>query len=844
MKYTIYIAAKKNCRVSFCFFRCFLLQSDCGPIDGLYPLTAKARAFVISDEGGEGAFQSYIEVRFEGEKKGFTFIPKDVFAGDAIFSSYLGIAVTREDVPHDYEIVARNVAERRLKTRVCRVEETPETTLAQADKLTWHRCPTFLTVPGNVQLFEIGFRGFPIEEKQHMDLYDYVVPRMNWDRLDFGNGAERVVYRYLLGRGMGCKTRLRRSLYKGYIPVLRANLDDGGIRYSAEYFADTLFGRLDENKGTHYLEADFHSAGHMLTERQEEERLRLPQEKEEDMPLLRMRITMRNKSSVPKYAFLRLPHINTPVMSESDTLTQKFENGFGFFGDKVYMTAFSEGRPVDNIEVAYLLPPEGKKEIDIVLFFKPICAELAKRSFDLFHVRKRLAIQRWQNLLGRLGEWHLPERRIDEAVKAGFLQLRASCFGSKNSDVFAPCVGVYSPIATESIAVVEVLSSFGAVDFAKKCVNYFYAKQHEDGFIQNMTNYMAETGGALYLTGRIFRESNDTVWLESLRKNICSAVTYLAEWMARNEEGGRIGYGMLDGQIADPKDPYRAYSLNALACAGLFESSKLLNALNDPMAEQAERLAQKLTAAVRAAYAESEIRAVLVPLENGEWAPLPAPWAEERTGCCLHLNGGSCVTHASAVSKDSLLSGAILFVFGILSETGEEAKNFIAVQTDLFADHMTYFSQPYYNVVPYLNLYRGERHSFLREYYTAFATMCDRETYSFWEHYFLATPHKTAEQGAFLLRTRMMLYYERENKLYLLSGIPHAWLQEGKRIYIEKAVCGFGTFSLGVQAEKECVSVKIECEWSSKGKVDIIWQLPGKKVLSTSLSSGNYSFSF
>lgn len=843
MRYTIHIASEQTQKAYLRFFRCLPEPSACSQADASYLLTESGSSFVICDEGGEGAYQSYIEVRTE-DGKGFTFKPRDVFCGETIFSSCLKIAITGDRPPHDYQSIKRRVAARKFETQVCREEQSEEATLRQAERLCGRKCPTFLTVPGNARLFEVGFRGFPIEEKQHMELYDYIIPRINWDRCDFGEGAERVVYRYLLGRGMGCRTRLRRSLYRKILPILKAELADGGVVYSAEYFVDTLHENIDENKGTHYLEADFHSAAHVLTHEQEAERRCIAKESEEEMPFLRMQITVKNVCDVAKYAFIRLPQINTPVMAESNTLPQKFENGRGIFCEKVYMMAFSDGCVAENQEVAYLLPPQGKKTVDILLFFVPVSAEMAEKAVADFQKRKVKAAKVWQKMLGSLKNWHLPEKKIDQAIKAGFLQLRASCFGEKDSDVIAPCIGVYSPIATESISVVEVLSSFGAADFAKKCVNYFYRKQHGDGFIQNMVNYMAETGGTLYLTGRIYRETRDKQWLEALRKNICAAVTYIERWIQRNQEERHGGKGMLDGQVADPKDPYRAYSLNALACAGLREAAELLHVLSDPLEKTARLLAENLQDSIKRAYSESEIRAVLVPLENGEWVPLLAPWAEDRSGCCLHLNGGSAVTHASAVLKDSLLSGGLVFVLGLLPATGKQADDFVYLQTDMFSDCLTDFSQPYYNVVPYLNLYRGERNSFLREYYTAFSTMSDRETYSFWEHYFLATPHKTSEQAAFLLRSRMMLYYERSDFLYFLSGVPRNWLLPGKRIYLENAVCAFGNFSLEIRSLQDSFSVEISCRWFTEQAVQAVWRFPGQAEVVTSLASGNHRFNF
>ena len=838
MKYTIYIAAAHARRVQIRLERC-----TCGNASEIVcVLTPEGIPFLLDDRGGDGARQSAVELRFLDEAGGCTFFPRDVRGGVPILSSRLGIAVSGENTVHDYGAILARVTAAGAKTRVRRAEEGPEPAWKGARRLPWHRCPTFLAVPGNVHLYEVGFRGFPIEEKQHMELYDYVIPRQNWDRVTLDAQAERVVYRYLLGRGMGCKTRLRRSLCEGIFPILRATLQDGGIGYETEYFADVPAGEPEEDGGTDYRLADLHSAAHMLTEEQREAARRLPVPSLEQTPVLRMRIRMKNHSQVSKYAFLRLPQINTPVMAESNALPQTFQNGKGFYRDRVYMIARADGRGVESLETAYCLSPGAVKTVELVLFFYPVEEAFAETTFAPFAERKARILALWRKKLGSLAGWSLPEKRIERALKAGFLQLQASCFGAREAAVVAPCIGVYSPIATESIAVVACLSSFGAQEFAKKCTNYFFAKQRDDGFIQNMVGYMAETGGALYLAGRIYRETRDLCWLQGHRENIRAAVGCLRRWTERNQDERGGGRGMIDGQVADPQDTYRSYSLNALAYAGLSEAAHLLGALSDPSAGETAALAAALGENIRSAFGESLIRGVLVPLENGEWAPLTAPWAEGKTGCCLHREGEIAVTHASAVLKDSLTAASILFVLGVLPAQGSIADEFICVQTDLFADRLTDLSQPYYNVIPYLNLFRGERNCFLQEYYTAFATMADRETYAFWEHYFLATPHKTSEQAAFLLRTRMMLYYERDGRLYLLSGIPAAWTAEGRHIRVEKAVCAYGTFTLDVSFESGRWAVQMDCHWQEDAAVCTVWRLPGREPTEMFLSTGTHQF--
>ena len=48
------------------------------------------------------------------------------------------------------------------------------------------------------------------------------------------------------------------------------------------------------------------------------------------------------------------------------------------------------------------------------------------------------------------------------------------------------------------------------------------------------------------------------------------------------------------------------------------------------------------------------------------------------------------------------------------------------------------------------------------------------------------------------MRTRYMLYFEKNGALFLLAGIPDAWRKKGKRIVLKNARCLYGKFSLEV----------------------------------------------
>ena len=751
---------------------------------------------IVSDGGEKGRKQCVVEVK-RGER-GFAFFACAVSKEMPVYYPEEGVAITTYDDDRDYSGIEKHIKAKGLKTDVERFECEDETSFSSVKKLPSRRCPTFLSVFGNVNLWEAGFRGFPIEEKQHFDLYDYFIPRQNWDRVDFDEFAERVVYRYSFGKGMGPREDLKRKNYKGYYPCLIAELPEDGINYSVEAFCDSE-SDYEADCGTNVMNAMFHSAANSLTEEEKQEAKKLESAK----TILRVKLSAVNGGENSAAAYFRLPQINTPVMAEADKLNEEISNGYGLYNGRVYMRATVDGEKANGAEFSFILAPGERKDIYLILFFSPKNKDFADKYDERdFEKRLKVAEKFWKKNLGDLGELKLPEKRIENAVKTGYFHLLGSCFGERGGKVYAPCAGVYPPIGSESTPIIQFFESVGKNDFAGKCIDFFLMREKENGFIQNICGYMIENGATLYNESMHFEYTRDKKRLSENFGKIRKSVNYITDWIDRNKNDKPSGYGMIDGQVADPEDTFRSYSLNAVACAGLNGAVGMYEAClgrDSSETKKVKSYAKDLTENIRKAYNEALKRSPLVPLKDGRWTPSVAPWAEGRCACSLHFNGESCFSHAGQILKDSLLSVGFLAYYGIFDDNSEETKKIIDYLTDCYFTDNTAYSQPYYNLIPMVELRRGERKAFLKEYYTAFATLADRETYSFWEHYFLATPHKTHEQGWFLMRTRYMLYLERDNCLYLLSGIPDKWRKNGKKITLKNFACLYGKFSLNVR---------------------------------------------
>jgi hypothetical protein len=283
---------------------------------------------------------------------------------------------------------------------------------------------------------------------------------------------------------------------------------------------------------------------------------------------------------------------------------------------------------------------------------------------------------------------------------------------------------------------------------------------------------------------------------------LLKACDFMLKWRQRNmrDDLRGKGYGLMEGKTADPEDLFRSFMLNGYAYLGMSRVAEMLRNVDPAAARKWQAEAQAFKADIRAAFAEAMAKSPVVPLGDGTWCPTVAPWAESRGPLLLHADGGTWITHGAMPARDSLL-GPLYLVFQEVLDPKEPAADFLLdFHSELMLKRNVAFSQPYYSRHPVIHLRRGEVKPFLEAYYNTVAAMADRQTYTFWEHFFHASPHKTHEEAWFLMQTRWMLWMEQGDTLKLLTGVPRAYFEDGKHIEIKRAASYFGPVSLRTES--------------------------------------------
>jgi hypothetical protein len=763
---------------------------------------------VSIDPAPTGRHKTLVTVRTN--RCGFTFCPLDLHVNGSIRLAEYGVNISLKSG------LLRRAGKPGL-SKLQAVERSAEESFASAAALTQDvPCPTLLGLGLDQRQFLID------TDLQGIQLVNSVRHKL-------------VTARIPIGRGKGVRSDTQRRLDQDTFPILRGEKQDEDIRYDVLMFATLAGVPLNEANvaGTPFLVAE-EGLGMPPTPEQENRREQSRREMQANpRPLIALcyRLTATNTSATPAYAFFYRPRFSLPSEKELEITSHA---GILRTASQARGMMSFDGQPCTETQLVLLLAPGETAQTEYRLLHEPTAEEAAQHLFDVpFDELLAQARAYWQAKLDQAATLVLPEERITHMTRAGLLHLYTVTYGERRGTL-APCIGVYSPIGSESSPIIQYYDSMGWHDLAARCLQYFLDKQHADGRFQNFGGYMLETGAALYTFGEHYRYTRDDAWARRVKEQIVKACGWIIQHHHEDAPHTQPGAGMILGKVADPEDHFRQYMLNAYQYLGLSRASEMLRNIDAPLADTLAAEADSFRGDIRAALAESIIRSPVVPLGDGRWVPSCAPWVEASGPDAFALDGQLSYTHEAVYARDSLL-GPIYAVFAEVIAPHERLADFLV---ESHYEHMCFdgvaFSQPYYSRHPFVHLRRGEVRAFLRSYYRAMAALADRETYTFWEHLFGVSPHKTHEEGWFLMETRSMLYAESDygpqgGTLQLLPGVPRAYLQQGQSIHVAHARSYYGELNFDVcsRLDDGTVEVDITCpQGTARGLNSLVLRIP------------------
>lgn len=802
--------------------------------------TDQVTASFEDEQVGYGAYSTLIHVCTDVDP--FSFLLRDVNTTNPIYLPRFGVIVTAAEDSRSYEEIETAILSKGRKTKMQQIDSEEEYSYEKAAKETRDLPgPAWLGVSKDMRFFEVGMRSKSCGNDE--ETYDYVRPRF-FDSIEMRNldpdiwtekllipemnDTEEYKFSMVTGRGIGCKHEVTKRLEDGYLPILNAQNLDEGIRYSMQYFATLEYSAFTaENlRGTDMYVAHAFACGHNFWDKKEEHAKAILEDEifREEETVMYVRITAENMTDAPAYSFVLLP---SPIpgwdwSKPVPDIRYDGQSGYLYSGKtgKIMCICTLEGEPVPQEEMAVLLAPGEKIVYEYKIPHRPITPERAAALKDCSY-DSRLAEAKcfWKNELKNTADIRLPEKRIEEMIKAGMLHIDIGYFGKNPDSAVIPIVGIYAGIGSESSPGIQFLDTMGKHDLAARAIDYFIELQRSDGAMQVHGGYMLETGCVLWTMSEHFRMTRDTQWLASVKESIIRGAQFLVDWRERelsNDLKGGNGYGMVSGRVSDPLDFYHSFMLNACSYVGLSRAAEMLCDLDPAYAQKFSAIAAELKDNIRESYQTNLAKSPVLPAADGSWYQAAAPWTEYAGPVTLYNDGGKWFTHGAFTGRD-VEGAAYLLLHGVIGMDEPWSEEIIKYYTELLMINNTGFSQSYYSPHPFIHAHRGEVKPFLKEFYSGFVSLADREIYSFWEHYFHASQHKLHEETWFLMRCRWMLCLEKYEKreLKLFAAAPRRWFADGEVIEVDGLCTYYGKVSY--KAESGLSENRIRFEFKIDG---------------------------
>ncbi len=384
----------------------------------------------------QAAGQRLLSVR-NGDNS-FSFLLRDVNVDYPIWLPQYRVVVCTSEDNRSYGEIETDITNRHLRSKLQNMEKEAEESFDSAASHTRdQKCPTWLGISRDMRIFEMGLT----------QEFETIMPRMSSADLKLPelNNASAVYY-YLAGRGQNVEPGASRRLEDGVLPILHSTLVDNDIEYYTTSFVSLESSPLTaENiSGTHYLVSDSFTYGHVFTREQKELlKTRVPAELNKSQEtVLYFRAVATNTSSTPKYAWFRTIK---PGSGWWDKRSYTFDDKSGFSSysaERVFAVSRLNGNPLPDEETAVLLKPGEKAVFEFFLPHSPVSAARAKilsgQSFtEKFEECKRF----WLEKLSHATQIRLPEKRIEEMIRAGLVHLDLITYGLEPDSILGPFSG-------------------------------------------------------------------------------------------------------------------------------------------------------------------------------------------------------------------------------------------------------------------------------------------------------------------------------------------------------------------------------------------------------------------
>ena len=318
--------------------------------------------------------------------------------------------------------------------------------------------------------------------------------------------------------------------------------------------------------------------------------------------------------------------------------------------------------------------------------------------------------------------------------------------------------------------------------------------QQPDGRVAGYANWGVYTPSMIYVTAKNYRLSGDRDQFDRLLPYTLKALDWCLGQIRRAQGNQGSATGLIGSPLNDLTGEGVWAFTQAYVYAALEMLGKALEQIGHPRANECLEAAASFRESVERAFAAAAVRSPLVQLRNHTWIPY-VPCEATKSGRLFEQwyptdvdTGATHLLRLKALPFDGTLADCLL---------NDHEDN-------LYLHGWGMANEPVYNPQATAYLLRDEPKAVIRAFYSYMACAFSHSALEPVEHrwgwgqYF--GPPST--DGAWFELYRHMLIHELDDDtLLLLQATPRKWLEDGKRIEVERAPTYYGELSMSVESK-------------------------------------------
>ncbi len=479
-------------------------------------------------------------------------------------------------------------------------------------------------------------------------------------------------------------------------------------------------------------------------------------------------------------------------------------------------------RQFDTV-LTFKLSADASKEFIVKLPSPMVLPEDQDKLIRLdYDACRRDTLKFWSDYVSRGAQFRVPEKVVNDLFRANLwhaLRLpRRHGGGEQGVKIDLP----YSNFAYDQRGTPWPVNQAVYVDYmiyglrgyddiaAEELLAIYRNNQQADGRVAGYANWGVYTPSMIYAAAKNFRLCGNRDQFERLLPCSLKALDWCLGQI-RNPGNETQAAGLIRSPLNDLTGEGTWAFTQAYVYAALETLGKALDDIGHPRAKECLEATESFRQSVQRAFAAASVRSPLAQLRDRTWTPY-VPCEATRSGRLFEQwyptdvdTGATHLLRLRVLPSDGALADCLL---------NDHEDN-------LYLHGWGMANEPVYNPQATAYLLRDEPEAVIRAFYSYMACAFSHSVLEPVEHrwgwgqYF--GPPST--DGAWFELYRHMLIHELDDgTLLLLQATPRQWLEDGKRIEVERAPTYYGELSMSVESKAASGQLTADIEMPQRSR--------------------------